>query len=152
MYFKNSLLALLSFFCCIISGEAQLTGKNDLLKQIVEMQPTLNFSAKNISKRLKTEYIEKFNVPLNLSDSGSYYNKTDVLYKDEPNGMLLFSGAGVNNVGFILFENKGITSQCNFLYYRTKKRKVIQMESLILKKQPHNFEELRHLIMNKEFL
>ncbi|MCX8020821.1 MAG: hypothetical protein N2747_10040 [Chitinophagaceae bacterium] len=142
----------LAFLGCINSRTTQRIEDKELLQEIIESQPKLNFSVNKIPKKVKAKFKEKFNVPLNLSNPGSDYNKTDVVYKNEPIGMLLFSGKAANNLGFILFEVKGVTSQCYFTYYRIKRNNVMQMESLILKKQPGSFEDLKQLIINKEFL
>ena len=150
MFLKYILIV--SFWGCVNTRTAQHIGDKELLQEIVESQPTLTFSVNGISKKVKTKYKERFNIPLNLANPGSDYNKTDVAYKNEPIGMLLFSGTTTNNLGFILFEVKGITSQCYFTYYRIKRKNVIQMENLILKKQPSSFEDLKQLIFSKEFL
>lgn len=150
MHLKYFLI--LSFLGCANPRTIQHIENKEMLQKIVESQPTLSFSVKEIPKKVKTKYKEKFNVHLNLSDPGSYYNKTDVVYQNEPIGMLLFSGKAANNIGFIVFEVKGITSQCYFTYYSFKGSKILQIENLILKSQPNSFEDLKQLILNRDYL
>lgn len=136
---------------CASSQEIQHVGEKELLQRVVESHPVLSYSMEEIPKRIKLKYKEKFNTVLDLSNPGSSYNKTDVIYKGEPFGMLLFSGMGINNVGFFLFETKGITSQCHLVYYGLNGKNVTQMESVVLKRQPQGFEDLKQVLIDKEY-
>jgi len=133
----------------IVSG--QNIGSKELLQRVIESHPVLSHSTKEISKKVKKQYKKTFNTALNLSNLGVDYNKTDVVYKDEPYGMLLFLGTDIGNVGFFLFEAKGVASQCYFIYYVLEGRSVRQMKRVILEKQPHDFEELKQIIINNEY-
>jgi hypothetical protein len=124
----------------------------ELLDIVIASKPQLNFSAKEIPKNAKKAYKQKYHSDLSLANPGSPYNKTDVVYKNEPYGMLLFSGIEKENVGFVLFESKGISTQSFFIYYKLKNKSVIQMEKLILKGQPKSFDELRQILVDKQYL
>ncbi len=150
MWFKP--LFLIISLGCINTLSAQGNEKNELLQEIISSQPTLSFSVKAIPKKVKKKYKETFNVTLNLSNPGANYNTTDVVYENEPIGMLLFLGTTSDNLGFFLYEIRGVTSQCRAVYYRTNRSRVTQMKSVILKKQPKNFEEMKQIIIDKEFL
>lgn len=125
--------------------------KDELLSIVTKSNPVLRYSTKRISKQVKIAYRNKFNTILVLSNPGTAYNTTDVIYKNEPFGMLLFAGTETDNVGFLLFESKGITSQCFFVYYKLKGRKVSHMESVTLKKQPTDFEDLKRVLNEKAY-
>jgi len=123
-----------------------------LVDKIIASKPQINFSVKEIPKNVKKTYKRKYYLNLNLANPGSPYNETDVVYKNEPYGRLLFSGIEKDNVGFVLYESKGIYTQSFFIYYKFKNSRVIQMEKLILKGQPKSFDELKQLLVDKEYL
>lgn len=146
----------MNFICLTIllacfNFKPALIQQDDLILSVVNSNPSLNYSSKNISKNVLKIYKKKYHNKLVLTDPGSSYNTSDVVYKREPVGMLLFSGHEKNNTGFILFENRGISSQCNFVYYKMKRRKVVEMKMVILKKQPKDFTELKTLIQESSY-
>ena len=135
-----------------VSAKIKGINQDELLTTIVNSKPVLNFSHKEIPKNILKRYKEKYHTQLILSDPGSPYNTTDVIYKNEPFGMLLFSGLDKNNYGFILFEVKGVSSQCHFVFYKLKRKKVIEMEALILNKQPKDFKDLQAILQSKNYI
>lgn len=147
------LLSLIMLLACFgfktLDSEIQ---DQELLDIVIASKPQLNFSVKEIPKNVKKAYKKKYHLDLSLANPGSPYNKTDVVYKKEPYGMLLFSGIEKGNVGFVLFESKGIYTQSFFVYYKLRNNRVIKMESLILKGQPKSFDELRQLLVDKQYL
>ncbi|HRG24733.1 MAG TPA: hypothetical protein PLL23_10080 [Chitinophagaceae bacterium] len=134
-----------------INCNPKITKQDDLILNVINSKPSLNYSSKNISNRILRVYEKIYHIKLVLSDPGSSYNISDVVYKKEPIGMLLFSGHEKNKNGFILFETRGVSSQCNFVYYKMKRLKVVEMKMVILKKQPKDFTELKNLVLESSY-
>ncbi len=122
-----------------------------MLQKVLESNPNISYLSKDVSKKIKSKYQKKFNTSLNLSNPGESYNKTDIIYPDEPSGMLLFLGTEAKNIGFLLFEIKGMTSQCFLLFYKFRGKNILQMESIILKRQPVDFKDLKQLIIDGDY-
>lgn len=124
----------------------------ELLDKIIASKPIIKFSVKEIPKNVLKTYKRKYHLNLNLSNPGSPYNEMDVVYKNESHGMLLFFGIEKDNVGFVLYESKGVYTQSFFIYFELKNGKVTQMEDLILKGQPKSFDEVNQLLVDKKYL
>ena len=138
---------LFTYFNC----NSILSEQDDLILHVINSNPSINHSFKKISNKILRVYEKNYHIKLVLADPGSSYNTNDVVYKKEPIGMLLFSGHEENKNGFILFETRGISSQCNFVYYKMKQRKVAEMKMVILKKQPKDCSELKTLVQEGSY-
>lgn len=146
-----SILAMLTLSLPVISQVSRPVEREDVLQKILESNPTINYKAKLIPKNIRKEYKNRFKHKLILSDPGSPYDMTDVIYKNEPMSMLIFSGLEARNVGFLLYESQGVATQCYFVFYKLFRNKVIFMEIVILKGQPKTFEDLKKILIQREY-
>lgn len=145
---------LLIYFLIILSlpARAALFTDYELLKDIISPNPFVHYSVKHIPKAVKKAYKRKYRFALELAEPGAEYNTTDVVYEGEPSGRLIFLGVTAHHSGFVLYEIRGVKTQCQMLYYRMKGRVVVEMNSLILERVPSDHRDLVKIINEKAYL